>query len=240
METEIAALEESGQDPEKLKRLKLEFEQLTRRMRRLPYIDPMDVRYNRFELVPKPVTQAVMFCLMDVSGSMTEHMKDLAKRFFMLLYLFLARRYQHVDIVFIRHTHEAAEVDEKTLFYSTDTGGTIVSTALTEMKRVIDARYSPSTWNIYAAQASDGDNTSSDNAHAVELFDRQILPLSQYSAYIEVGSEGGESRDRESDLWGAYKAPVRPDGLLAMRKIRSRREIFAVFHDLFARDRAAA
>ena len=101
----------------------------------IPYLDPVDVRYNRFERVPRPVAQAVMFCLMDVSGSMTEHMKDLAKRFFMLLFLFLKRRYRHVDIVFIRHTHEAKEVDEETFFYSAETGGTVVSTALEEMRR---------------------------------------------------------------------------------------------------------
>ncbi len=74
-----------------------------------------------------------MFCLMDVSGSMTEHMKDLAKRFYALLYIFLKRRYRHVEIVFIRHTHEAKEVDEETFFHSPETGGTVVSTALDEM-----------------------------------------------------------------------------------------------------------
>ena len=76
----------------------------TRRSKIIPYIDPIDVRYRRYERVPKPNTEAVMFCLMDVSGSMTEAMKDLAKRFFMLLHVFLVRRYRHVDVVFIRHT----------------------------------------------------------------------------------------------------------------------------------------
>ena len=80
-----------------------------------------------------------MFCLMDVSGSMTEQMKDLAKRFFMLLHVFLTRRYKHVDIVFIRHTSSAQEVDEDTFFHSRETGGTIVSTALDEMMRVVRA-----------------------------------------------------------------------------------------------------
>src|SRR5208337_2354110 len=121
LEAEIRALEESGDDPERLSELRVQFDGLVARSLRVPYIDPLDVRYSRFEQVPKPVTQAVMFCLMDVSGSMTEHMKDLAKRFFMLLYLFLTRRYRQVDIVFIRHTHEAKEVDEDTFFYSTET-----------------------------------------------------------------------------------------------------------------------
>ncbi len=237
---EILRLEEAGLDPERLSELRLEFDRLVTKSKRVPYIDPLDVRYNRFEQVPKPVTQAVMFCLMDVSGSMTEHMKDLAKRFFMLLYLFLTRRYQHVDIVFIRHTHEAKEVDEDTFFYSTETGGTVVSTALVEMKRVIDQRYPPGDWNIYAAQASDGDNTSSDNSHAAELLADVILPACQYFAYIEVGAEYKDWLGRETDLWRTYKTVAKPGGNMAMRKVRVRSQIFPVFRDLFSKERAVA
>ncbi|HLO76294.1 MAG TPA: YeaH/YhbH family protein [Magnetospirillum sp.] len=240
VEDEIRALEESGDNPEALSELRVTLDRLLARSKRVPYIDPLDVRYNRFEHVPKPVTQAVMFCLMDVSGSMTEHMKDLAKRFFMLLYLFLTRRYTHVDIVFIRHTHEAKEVDEDTFFYSTETGGTVVSTALTEMKRVIDERYPPGDWNIYAAQASDGDNTSSDNAHAANLLENSILPQTQYFAYIEVGAEYKDWLGRETDLWRTYKTVVKPGGNLAMRKVRVRSQIFPVFRDLFSKERAHA
>src|SRR5437899_702186 len=92
---------------EKADRLLRELDRLEHRSKIIPYIDPLDVRYNRFERVPRPNTEAVMFCLMDVSGSMTEAMKDLAKRFFMLLHVFLIRRYRHVDVVFIRHTSTA-------------------------------------------------------------------------------------------------------------------------------------
>ncbi|MBF0394150.1 MAG: YeaH/YhbH family protein [Alphaproteobacteria bacterium] len=237
LEAEIAVLEASGQDPERLADLRMDLEDQTRRTRLIPYIDPIDVRYNRFEATPKPITQAVMFCLMDVSGSMTEHMKDLAKRFFMLLYLFLNRRYEHVDIVFIRHTHEAKEVDEETFFYSTETGGTIVSTALEEMRRVASERYSTDEWNIYAAQASDGDNLSNDNPKSAALLGEVILPLCQYFAYIEVGEDHRNWVLRETELWRTYKALVSPRGVLAMRRVRSRAEIFPVFRDLFSRDR---
>ena len=140
---EIAALSPDGE--QSARRLELE-EELTRKLRRaslIPYIDPLDVRYRMFTAQPKPVAQAVMFCLMDVSGSMTEHMKDLAKRFYVLLYIFLKRRYKHVDVVFIRHTHQAQEVDEDTFFHSPETGGTVVSTALEEMQGIVDERYSP-------------------------------------------------------------------------------------------------
>ncbi len=230
----------AGDDAELVISLEAEHAKLLARRKRIPFIDPYDLRYKRFEPVPKPIAQAVMFCLMDVSGSMTESMKDLAKRFFMLLHLFLTRRYKHVEVVFIRHTHEAQEVDEQTFFYSTETGGTVVSTALEEMKRVIAKRYPPGSWNIYAAQASDGDNSSDDNGRAVTLLDQVLLPLSQYFAYIEVGSEDKDWTAPDTELWNAYKVLRKPGANMAMRKVRRRADIFPVFRDLFSRDRQAA
>lgn len=217
-------------------------EELLRKEKRtllIPYIDPLDVRYKRFDATPKPVAQAVMFCLMDVSGSMTEHMKDLAKRFYILLYIFLKRRYKNVELVFIRHTHTASEVDEDTFFHSPETGGTVVSTALDEMQRVIADRFDPSAWNIYAAQASDGDNTASDNERTANLLLQKILPACQYYAYLEVGRDiehfpPGFIR-RDSDLWQTYEALISAGAPMAMRKVGHRRDIYPVFRDLFAR-----
>jgi len=105
-ETVEKLIEEAEECTDETRRAQLEAEikMLESKVRRIPYIDPIDIRYRRFENEPKPVAQAVMFCLMDVSGSMTEHMKDLAKRFYMLLYIFLTRQYRRVEIVFIRHT----------------------------------------------------------------------------------------------------------------------------------------
>ena len=173
---QILELEESGGDEVQLAWLRDKLAALDSKTRRVPYIDPIDLRYRRFERYPKPIAQAVMFCLMDVSGSMTEHMKDLAKRFFMLLHLFLSRRYRHVEVVFIRHTHEAKEVDEETFFHGTETGGTLVSSAFEEMRRVVTERFSPQDWNIYAAQVSDGDNSSTDAARTERLVIEEILP----------------------------------------------------------------
>jgi uncharacterized sporulation protein YeaH/YhbH (DUF444 family) len=237
LRAEIAALEDSGADPDRLAMLRQDLRQKENRARRIAYIDPLDVRYRRLEAVPKPVAQAVMFCLMDVSGSMTEHMKDLAKRFYALLYLFLKRRYKTVDVVFIRHTHLAEEVDEQTFFYSRETGGTVVSTALEEMLRVQALRYPDSDWNIYAAQASDGDNTPSDNAKTATLLTEDVLPLCQYYAYLEVGAddEGGSGAERPTSLWRTYQLITSEDAPIAMRKVRHRRDIFPVFRELFAR-----
>ena len=234
---ELAALLPEEEGTERVEELRAELRRQERRAIAIPYIDPVDVRYRRFDSKPKPVAQAVMFCLMDVSGSMTEHMKDLAKRFYSLLYLFLNRRYKHVAVVFIRHTHEAQEVDEDTFFNSPETGGTVVSTALEEMRRIVADRFSPSDWNIYAAQASDGDNTASDNDITVALLTRAILPVCQYYAYLEVGRDGehfppGFMR-RESDLWQSYQAVVDAGAPMAMRKVTHRRDIYPVFRELF-------
>ena len=107
----------------------------------------------------------------------------------MLLHLFLTRHYSEVDIVFIRHTTEAQEVDEETFFRDTETGGTVVSTALEEMLRILDERYPIDDWNIYAAQASDGHNFDDDMEDCLELLNNDVLPLCQYFAYIEVAPD---------------------------------------------------
>ncbi len=213
-----------------------ELASLKSRIQRISYIDPIDIRYRRFETTPKPAAQAVMFCLMDVSGSMSEHMKDLAKRFYMLLYVFLTRRYRHVDIVFIRHTDRAEEVDEDTFFHGPASGGTLVSSALEAMKDIVKSRYRPEDWNIYAAQASDGDNLYSDGEVTASLLRDHILPVTQFFAYLEVGEATGNPFDTsDSSLWALYQR-LRIEGApLSIRKVSSRGEIFPVFHELFQR-----
>jgi uncharacterized sporulation protein YeaH/YhbH (DUF444 family) len=236
----IAALEAELEACAEERRVELmaEIEALKAKARRIPFIDPIDIRYRRFENIPKPVAQAVMFCLMDVSGSMTEHMKDLAKRFYMLLYVFLKRRYRHVEIVFIRHTDRAEEVDENTFFHGPASGGTLVSSALEAMHEIVRSRFRPADWNIYAAQASDGDNSHSDGEAVSRLLTEMILPVSQFFAYLEVGESGGSTFDMpDSSLWSLYQR-LRADGVpLSMRKVSDRSEIFPVFHDLFQRRR---
>ena len=236
----IAELEAELADCDEARRIELmaEIAALKAKLRRIPFIDPIDIRYRRFETMPKPVAQAVMFCLMDVSGSMSEHMKDLAKRFYMLLYVFLTRRYRHVEIVFIRHTDRAEEVDEDTFFHGPASGGTLVSSALQAMHEIVRSRFRPADWNIYAAQASDGDNSGSDGAAVSRLLTEMILPVSQFFAYLEVGETGGSTFDMpDSSLWTLYQR-LRAEGVpLSMRKVSDRSQIFPVFHDLFQRRR---
>jgi uncharacterized sporulation protein YeaH/YhbH (DUF444 family) len=236
---EIAALEAEllicGDEARRVE-LMAEIEALKAKAKRIPFIDPIDIRYRRFEVTPKPIAQAVMFCLMDVSGSMTEHMKDLAKRFYTLLYVFLKRRYRHVEIVFIRHTDRAEEVDEDTFFHGPASGGTLVSSALQEMHEIVRSRFRPADWNIYAAQASDGDNSTSDGEVAGRLLTEKILPVSQFFAYLEVGQDAGLTFEMpDSSLWTLYERLRLAGAPLSMRKVCERSEIFPVFHDLFQR-----
>lgn len=235
----IERLEAESADCEDERRaeLRAEIEALKAKIRRIPYIDPIDIRYRRFESEPKPIAQAVMFCLMDVSGSMSEHMKDLAKRFYMLLYVFLTRRYRHVEIIFIRHTDKAEEVDEETFFRSPASGGTLVSSALETMHAIVRTRYRPADWNIYAAQASDGDNSHSDGEMTARLLSGAILPVTQYFAYLEVGESGHSSSMPDSALWTLYQRLRAGGAPLSMRKVSNRGEIFPVFHELFQRRR---
>jgi uncharacterized sporulation protein YeaH/YhbH (DUF444 family) len=220
------------------------YERLIRRTKYIAFIDPIDLRYNRYEPTPKPNAQAVMFCLMDVSASMSEYMKDLAKRFFLLLHLFLTRKYEHVDIVFIRHTSEAKEVDEETFFHSTETGATVVSTALAEMRRIVAERYPVNEWNIYAAQASDGDNYGNDSELCDQILQENLLPLCQYFAYVEVVDEREagmfKSEANASSLWRAYKLVADVNRNFAMKRVFSKADIFPVFHQLFSKARKVA
>ena len=232
LEEEIARLEaDSPRNDVLIAELRARLARFMRLRQTIAYVDPLDLQYNRFDRVPKPSTQAVMFCMMDASASMTEPLKDLAKRFFMLLHVFLSRHYREVDVVFIRHTSTAAEVDEETFFRGVETGGTVISTALEVMDKIVKDRYSPEDWNIYAAQASDGDNIPDDMGRCMELVEQQLLPACQYFAYIEVSERAGPG---ETIVWHSYKDVAARNVQFAMRRVTNPGEIFPVFHELFS------
>jgi len=234
LEERLTALKrESGDHTEEIERLEAEAAALRARLGRIPYLDPIDLRYRSRVRIPVPTAKAVMFCLMDVSGSMDESRKDLAKRFFILLYLFLTRHYERIDIVFIRHHTQAQEVDEQNFFHSTETGGTVVSSALVLMEEVARARYPTSEWNIYGAQASDGDNWHHDSGRCRELLANNILPLCRYFAYVQVAEE-------EQNLWDEYTALSAEVRNFAIRKATSASQIYPVFRELFKKEGAAA
>ena len=211
-------------------RLEAEIAALRRRVGRVPFLDEIDLRYRHRVAVPQPVSRAVMFCLMDVSASMDEHRKDLAKRFFALLHMFLARKYDQVEVVFIRHTDDAEEVDEQRFFHDRKTGGTIVWSALDLMRRIAAERYPRSEWNVYGAQASDGDAFGADPERSRGLLEREILPGVRHYAYLEVCDS---ELPNVSTLAAAYRRIEAPQ--FAMAQVHHRREIYPVFRGLFAR-----
>ena len=213
--------------------LEREIAELRARLDRIPYLDPIDLRYRSRVRVPVPTSKAVMFCLMDVSGSMDEARKDLAKRFFILLYLFLTRHYEKIELVFIRHHTQAQEVDEEGFFHARETGGTVVSSALVLMEEIARARYPTSEWNIYGAQASDGDNWHHDSGRCRELLADKILPLCRYFAYVQVAEE-------EQNLWDEYAALAAESKAFAIRKVTEANQIYPVFRDLFKKEGAPA
>jgi uncharacterized sporulation protein YeaH/YhbH (DUF444 family) len=231
---QLAVLERdpSGHETE-IRALRLAIQALELRLKGIPFLDPLDLRFRGRVKTPVPSAQAVMFCLMDVSGSMDEARKDLSKQFFILLYLFLTRHYEKIDIVFIRHHTQAQEVDEDEFFHSTESGGTVVSSALELMLKIAQQRYSPTEWNIYGAQASDGDNYSTDSDICRELLAEQILPMCRYFAYVQVAQE-------EQNLWQEYSQLAGEQARFAMRKVTEASQIYPVFRDLFKKEGEAA
>lgn len=220
-------LKDVNEDDPRVLALKVEIHHLHTRLLAIPFIDPFDLRYTNRIRVPKPTSQAVMFCIMDVSGSMDESKKDTAKRFFILLYLFLTRAYDKIEVVFIRHHTAAAEVDENEFFNSRESGGTVVSSALHLLIKVMHERYTSSDWNIYVAQASDGDNWDSDSIQCRQLLVNTVMQSVQYYAYVEITDGPAQN------LWHEYTQIPDFHPHFAMQKIEKPADIYPVFRELF-------
>ena len=215
-------------EEEKIQKIKEEIELTKQQLQTIPFFEYLDLRYNNFEQVPVPATSAVMFCIMDVSGSMGFHEKDIAKRFFTLLYLFLTKQYEKVELVFIRHHTDAKEVSEEEFFNSKESGGTVVAPSLTLMKKIIRERFNDAQWNIYCCQASDGDTWSDADAMDCYTIARdEIIPSLQYMAYIEINR-----KEKSSSLWKAYQK-LEDDNKFSMRNIYEVNQIWPVFQGLF-------
>lgn len=217
-------------DALKVNALQAEIEELKAKIKRVPFIDTFDLRFKNYDKRPIPTSKAVMFCLMDVSGSMDQATKDMAKRFYILLYLFLTRNYKDVDVVYIRHHTQAKEVDEQEFFYSQETGGTIVSSALKMMHEIVSQRYDSGEWNVYAAQASDGDNWADDSPTCSKILREHLLPLTRYYAYIEI------TQRQHQSLWREYEMVANEYSHFAMKHIQEEKDIFPIFRELFKKE----
>lgn len=231
LEAELEKLRADKHDHEiEISQLEEDIAELKRRIKAVPFIDTFDLRFRNYDKRPVPTSKAVMFCLMDVSGSMDQATKDMAKRFYILLYLFLTRTYKNVEVIYIRHHTQAKEVDEHEFFYSQETGGTIVSSALKLMQQIIADRFPSNEWNIYAAQASDGDNWADDSPKCFDLLHSQLLPLVRYFAYIEITDRQHQS------LWREYTKLTETHPHFAIKHIKSVEDIYPVFRELFEKN----
>jgi hypothetical protein len=228
LECELIALNNDNQDHiQQKRRLIVDIERLKSTIAKVPFIDTFDLRFRNYAKQAVPTSKAVMFCLMDVSGSMDQATKEMAKRFYILLYLFLSRTYKNIDVVYIRHHTQAKEVDEHEFFYSQETGGTIASSALELMDEIIKSRYSNSQWNIYGAQASDGDNWADDSPRCQVLMEQEILPKSRYFSYIEITQRAHQT------LWKHYQQVGEKHSNFAMQHIKSVEDIYPIFREIF-------
>jgi sporulation protein YhbH len=197
---------------------------------RFPFHD-RDLVYRHMTTDVKKESNAVVMCIMDTSGSMDTMKKYLARSFFFLLYQFICTKYRHVEIAFIAHHTEANEVTEEEFFHKGESGGTFISSGYQKALDIVQARYHPSLWNIYAFHCSDGDNFDSDNPTALrtakELTD--VCNLFGYGEIKPLGSRYYESSmlnifrrleaenfqtvliERKEDIWPSFKAFLAKD-----------------------------
>lgn len=233
---EILALEQALQElePEEeaaRQEILAKLEELHKRLKAIPWIDPIDVRYKAFEPKPYPISQAVVFFLMDVSGSMEQREKDIAKRFFLLLKIFLTKKYDRVDVVFVRHHSIAEECSEEDFFYKKESGGTVVSSGLELIQKIMRERYSLEDWNVYVAQASDGDNYWSDDKKCVAILN-DLIPKVQYYAYLDIPN-GYSNPASPSQLWDMFSALSEQHPNLEIKQAFDVKDIWKVFQQLF-------
>jgi len=228
LEADLEELEQQQPYDEALHaELLAQIDELKYKINRVPFIDTFDLRFRNFDKRPLPSSNAVMFCLMDVSGSMDQATKEMAKRFYILLYQFLTRSYDNIEVVYIRHHTQAKEVDEQEFFYSQETGGTIVSSALFLMDEIVKERYPPSQWNIYAAQASDGDNWADDSPKCGKLLRERLLKYTRYYSYIEITNRSHQT------LWHEYDSIDKEYDNFAMKNIKQAADIYPIFREFF-------
>ena len=187
-----------------------------------------DLKYRHYKITKKPCTNAVIFFVMDVSGSMSQEKKFLARSFYFLLFQFLRLKYETVEIVFISHDTEAKEVEEKEFFSVGSTGGTVASTALNLANEIISKRFHPSSWNIYLFQCSDGDNFGYDNEKFLDEA-RKLLNSVQLYGYCEIEPEVSWASD-PGKLFTLLK-PLQSPKMKEVR-IHKREEVWPAFLSL--------
>jgi uncharacterized protein len=199
--------------------------------RRFPFHQD-DLRYKHLEIDTREESNAAVICIMDTSGSMDTMKKYLARSFFFLLYQFISTRYRNVEIVFIAHHTEANEVTEEEFFHKGESGGTFISSGYNKALEIIQARYHPSLWNVYAFHCSDGDNFDSDNPAALKAAE-ELAEISNLFGYGEIKPLG--SRYYESSMLNVFRRIQAPNFHTVL--IERKEDIWPSFKAFLAKDR---
>lgn len=210
---------------------------LQRKIAAVSGFDKVDLRFHKKEAQPLKQVDAVLIMVMDVSGSMGQFHKTVARRWFALLYAFIKRRYENTDLVFLAHTDEAFELSEGDFFSTRMNGGTMVSPAIKKINEIIDARYDPSQTNIYVSHASDGDNWENDGEVSKEMLGGGgLMAKIQYFSYVEVSdpSNTWTSSSGSTNLWDAYdKVHDAKPTKFSMAVLENPDDAYSVFKKIF-------
>ena len=194
-----------------------------------------DLRFKTWEEETKLQSSAVILALMDVSGSMTEFKKYIARSFYFWMVRFLRSKYDNVEIVFISHHTEAKEVTEEQFFTQGESGGTVVSSAYKLALEIINKRYNPTDWNIYPFHFSDGDNYYSDNEEAVKLADEMIKTCNLFG-YGEIGEEGFPGFRRPAGaLLSVFKERLKNKNRFIGVRIEEKEDVYPALKEFFGK-----
>lgn len=199
--------------------------------------EDVDLRYRKSEKIQVKASDAVLIMVMDVSGSMDEEKKRMARKFFSLQYAFIKRKYPQTDLIFIAHTDTPHEMTEEEFFTSRLSGGTVVSPAWTMAHDIIKARYDSTQTNIYLSYAGDGDNWDSDNADVIEEIETKgLLSKLRHAVYVQVGLSFAASYGGGIGLWQVMQSIAQTGSKkLACIKIADDSEVFDAFKNIYGK-----
>ena len=189
-----------------------------------------DLKYRHIVKTPKESSNAVIFFIMDTSGSMGKDKKFMARSFFFLLYHFIRNKYENVEIAFISHSVDAKEVNEDDFFKKGSAGGTLMSSGLEKCLEITENRYHPSLWNIYTFHCSDGDNWPADNDKALSL-SKRMKEICQLYCYVQIIPGGEMNFFSSGGMAGVYR-PI-SDSKFKIVQIEKSEDIWAEFKRIF-------
>lgn len=232
----------------RIKEILLRLDEINAKIAALNGFDKVDLRYKKYEAKPLKTIESVLIMIMDISGSMGQEEKTIARRWFALLYAFIKRRYGSTDLVFIAHHDEAFEMNENDFFSTRINGGTSVSPALELANKIIVSRYDPNQTNIYVSHASDGDNWESDNPNVIDqvIGSGNLAGKIQMFSYVEVGkrrgstwfSMGSSAPKENTNLWETYDycRENLPRKKMSLSIIETPDDCYGVFKNVFKKD----